>query len=429
MGLGQSEADEDALEDEARQIFEELAQFIAPTPFVLCLDQLEALQAYPGDKAGLFTMAKLLASLYNLAEAVVIGAVQAGVIDELDASVSQAERDRYRPLALYPLKEHEVQALVRTRLATQPEIAARRPEGASEFWPIDMAGFASLSKSPEGLTPRRVLFECDRMFRRAQNLPLVDIPLDQFLRREFESRLSKAAAEIAAETSSDILSDGLPRLLHVRGRPVVRQGLPRWLDHEVRPAQGPTIGVALANSRPQTLWRTLDKILDAWDPAERRLVLLRDALHPLGPAATRTRQRLQQLEERGARRLAPSREALVALDALRRLLAAAEAGDLSWQGASPPVTAVEEWIRHNLPGALCQLLDELLAGRPHHPLSHRLADYLGEEKDASLTAAAAALETTPEEVARCARENHYQFGLLLGPEPVVFEKIPPAPGA
>jgi hypothetical protein len=429
MGLAPSDADDATLEDEARQIFEDLAEWIAPTPFVLCLDQLEALQAHPGDKYGLFTIGKLYASTYKIRNAVVIGCAQTGLLGELNQALDEAERDRYRPLALLPLKDEEVRALVRARLATEPEIAARRPRGASEFWPIDMRRLLAQSGTPEGLTARRVLFECDRMFRRAQNVPGVEISLEQFLRREFESRAHDAASRLSPEASSDVLSDGLVRLLHVRGFPVTRERLPHWLDHEVRPAQGEPIGVALVNGRPKALWHKLDKILHGWDPGERRLVLLRDVLHPLGPGAEGTRERFRELERRGARCLAPPREALSALDALRRLLAAAESGELSYQGESPPVQAVEEWIRQNIPDALSRLLDDLLAAGPHDALPHLLADYLGEEKVASVAMAAAALAATPEEVERCARENHHQFGLLLGAEPVVFEKIPPAAGA
>lgn len=428
LGLAPSEADDAGLEEEARHQFEALAAFLAPAPFVLCLDQLEALQAYPGDRNGLFAIGKLMASLYNLPNAVVIGTVQEGLIGELDRTLSQAERDRYRPLALVPLQPREIEALVRARLATEPRLAVLRPAGASAFWPIDIDRVAALADTREGATARRVLFECERMFERARNRWLPAVPLEEFLRQQFEARRREAAEALTAEQSSDILSDGLPRLWHLRGAEVRREGLPRWLDHEVRFGQGPATGVALVNSAPQAVWRKLEKVLAEWDPAERRLAFVRDALHPLGPGAKAARDFIEKLEKRGARWLTPSREALIALDALRRLLAAAESGDLSYQGDAPPVRSAEDWIRRNMPDAVSGLLDAITADVPRSALLSRLAALVAEEKILSVAAAASELGTTPEEVERCARENRNHFGLLLGAEPVVFEPVAAAPG-
>jgi hypothetical protein len=395
----------------------------------LCLDQLEALQAYPGDSNGLFAVGKLLASLYNIPNAIVICTVQEGLIAEFEQTLSQADRDRYRPLALAPLSPSEIRALVRARLAAEPRLAALRPAGASEFWPIDIERVTALADTREGATARRVLFECERMFERARNRWLPLIPLEEFLRKEFEERQRKAAANLTPQQSSDILSDGLPRLWHLRGVQARYEGLPRWLDHELPFAQGSPTGVALANTAPQALWRKLGKIRAEWNPAGRRLVILRDELHPLGPAARKAREFIEDLETRGARWLSPSREALIALDALRRLLADAESGDLSYQGEPLPIQSVEDWIRRNTPGALQRLLDHIAGGAPAGTLVARLAALVAEEKIVSVAKAAAALGTTPEEVERCARENHRHFGLLLGAEPVVFELVPAAPGA
>jgi hypothetical protein len=428
LGLAPSEADDTGLEDEAQRLFEALAAFLAPAPFVLCLDQLEALQSHPGDTAGLFAIGKLLASLYNIPNAVVIGTVQEGLIGALDRTLSQAERDRYRPLALNPLRPEEIRALVRARLAAQPALAELRPACASEFWPIEVDRVTALATAREGVTARRVLFECERLFEHARRVWPGAPPLDQFLREQFEARRREAAKRLAPENSGDILSDGLPRLLHLRGAASRYEGLPRWLDLEVRPAQGPPVGVALANTAPQGLWRKLKKAFGEWDPGERRLVLLRDALHPLGPHVRAAREWIGKLEQRGARWLIPSREGLIALDALRRLLAAAESGDLSYEGETPPVRSVEDWIRRNIPEALARFLNDIAAGGSGDPLLDRLAALLAEEKIISVAEAAAALETTPEEVERCARENRDRFGLLLGAEPVVWEPAPAPPG-
>ncbi len=424
LGIGQADVDDAAAEDAARRILEELASFIRPTPFVLCLDQLEQLQTFPGDQVGLFAFGELLAALDRIENAIVIGCVQTELARELDRVLMQYVRDRYRPLGLPELRADEVRLLVRARLATEPRIAACRPAGASEFWPIDLEKLRAAAPEPLLLTPRSVLYACAKQFEEARGGSLPEVPLDEFLRAEYEARLGEAREKLSPDSSTMILSDGLPRLLHLGGCEIRREGLPRWLDHELRPGHGGSIGVALAHETAQALWRKLARMHDEWRPEERSLVILIDALHPLSPHARRTRELLEKLEQRGARRLTPSREALAALDALRRLLGDVESGDLTHQGKTPELAAVEDWVRRNVPPALGELLDGFARAEPASRLASALADLLAEKKVLRAAEAATELRANPEEVERCARENRHHFGLLMGTEPVVFEKTP-----
>lgn len=428
LGVGHTDVDDDVAEDEARRIIENLAAFIRPTPFVLCLDQLEQLQTYPGDQAGLFAMGELFAALDRIENAIVIGCVQTEMQRKLDRVLMEYARDRYRPLGLAELNEENIRLLVRARLETEPRIAACRPAGASEFWPVDLDRLRTSQRRRER-TPRSVLYACAKQFEEARGESLPDVPLDELLRSEYEARLGEARAKLSPDSSNMILSDGLPRLLHLRGCEIRREGLPRWLDHELRPARGGSIGVALAHETARALWRKLARMRDEWRTDERSLVILIDALHPLGPHARRTRELLGELEQRGARRLTPSREALAALDALRRLLGDVESGDLTHQGKTPELAAVEDWVRRNVPPALEELLDGFARAGPSSRLASALADLLAEKKVLRAAEAAAALGATPEEVERCARENCHHFGLLMGTEPVVFERTPAGAGA
>jgi hypothetical protein len=428
LGIGQADVDDAVAEDQARRILEQLAAFIRPAPFVLCLDQLEQLQSYPGDKTGLFAVGELFAALDRIENAAVIGCVQTELQRELDGVLMQYARDRYRPVGLGELDQEQVRLLVRARLATEPRLRACRPPGAGEFWPVDPDRLAA---SPERLprTPRWVLYACAEQFEAARESLLPAPSLEEFLRAEYEARLLEAGRKLAPETSSMILSDGLARLLHLRGGEIRREGLPRWLDHELRLPGGRRIGVTLAHERAQALWRKLARMREEWRPAEGALVVLIDVLHPVSSTARRTRELLEELEQRGARRLTPSREALAALDALRRLLGDVESGDLTHQGRTPELAAVEAWIRQNIPPALAELLDGIAGAEAVSRLASELADLLAERKVLSATEAAAALATTPEEVQRCARENRHHFGLLMGAEPVIFEKTPAGAGA
>jgi hypothetical protein len=433
MGLPVPDAEEESAEDASRRVVYALAAFLAPAPLVLCLDQLEALQAHPGDKSGLFAIGKLLASLHDdVPNAVVIGCVQVGLVAELSATLSRAEQDRYRAMGLRPLDSADVRALVGARLSSSRDLAALRPAAASEFWPIQLSRLDPLIGSREGVTARRIIFECEQMFREAQSLPLDTTSLEDRLAEKLEERAAAAAAELSADTSASVLSDALPRLLHLRGASVVRPRLPKWIDHVSVAPDGHRTGVVVANEPPRTLWRKLDRIAREWDPGEYGLVIIRDAMNPLKPTAAGSTLRLRELERRGARVTNPSREVLVALDAVRRLLADVESGDLTYRGEKIGVATVEDWVRRNLGESAADLLDQLSGPATNcqeEPLRRELAAYLSEHKLASVAEAASALESTPRQVENCAYQNPDQFGILAGIEPVVFEKIPPARGS
>ena len=429
LGLGHMEFDDAAAEDASRRLIEELALFLRPTAFVMCLDQLEQLQAHPGDRTGLFALGDLIAALDRIENAIVIGCTQTEMQRKLESVLMQYALDRFRPLGLGELKATEIDLLVRARLQTEPRIAACRPAGASEFWPIDLERLRPAAEPYRLVTPRWVLYACAEQFEAAKGATQPRPSLEEFLRSEYQNRLEQAQRELSPERSTVILSDGLPRLLHLRGFGIRREGIPPWLDHELVSGEGDRIGVAISHETPQARWRKLKRILEEWQREQRSLVVLIDVFHPVGATAARTGEFLDKLAQRGARRLTPSKEALAALDALRRLLGDVESGDLDFEGGTPELSKVEDWVRQNTPSALAELLDEITRVEPERRLRSELADLLAEKKVLSVRDAAAALGATPEEVERCARENRHHFGLLVGAEPVVFEKTPAGAGA
>ncbi len=433
LKLGLRDGGEETSEDESRRVLVALSQFLAPSPVVLCLDQLEALQSHPGDRNGLFAIGKLLAALHDEApNIVVIGCVQTGLIHELASVLSKAETDRYQPTALRPLNAAQIRALVKARLESVPELERLRPAGAAELWPVDIAKLDALAMSREGITPRKVIFECEQMLRAAQDIPEPNATLQDHIQERFDQEIRAAAARLSSGASTSILSDALPRLLHVRGVKTERTGLPPWIDHVLIGPDGRKTAVILANESPRSLWRKLDKICLGWDPAERGAAIIRDAANPLRATAAASIDRLQELERRGARVITPSREALIALDAARRVLANLDSGDLTWRGEKAPVTTVEDWIRKHLPESAAKLLDELtgpVADPGGAGLRLGLAAYLDGKKLAAVADAAAHLQCTTTELENCARQNTDQFGLFGGPQPAVFERIPAVPGA
>ena len=425
MGLVAGEEGDDSAEDQSRRVLKALAAFIAPAPLVVCLDQLEALQSYPGERAGLFAIGKLMAWLHDETPNVVaVGCVQSGLIGELASALSKAEMDRYQPMALKLLDGDGVRALVRARLESRPEIAEARPAEVSKWWPIDLEGLEALVNSREGVSARRVIFECEQMFRAAQCLLADTIPLDARLSEKLENRADTAGFTLAADSSTGLLSDALPRVLRLRGIATDRSDLPPWIDHVVC-RNGREIAVVLANEEPRALWRKLDRICRGWNPATLDLVLLRDALNPLRSSAAGCIERLQELERRGARILTPSREALIGLEAAGRLLTEADTGDLTFRGERVAVDNVEDWVREHLAEPVGQLLDELTneTRTTIGGLRLSLIALLADVKVASVDEAAEHLQTTKEEVETCARQNPDQIGFLGGSKPAIFERI------
>ncbi len=422
--IAESDNEDEALEEESRQIVLDLLRFLNPA--VLCLDQLEALQSHPGDREGLFAIGKLLSTLHDETPGtVVVGSVQTGLVGELGTTLSKAEFDRLLPTALRSLKsQDQVKALIRARLATRPELAKLRPPLAGDLWPIRMDPFAALLASREGLSARKVFFECELQFRQAQHLPEKNVPLADHLASKWQD--ATPAAPLDPALTANILSDGLPRLLHLAGNSTTRENLARGVDHVCHPKAAGTrpLAIVIGNDKTLGLLAKLRRIGKTWNPAEQDLVILRDALHPLPETALRTRETLEELRKKGARILVPSREALEALEAARRLLADADSGDLTWRGDRVASADVESWIRNNLPESLTRLTAEI-GGRgatPSQPLLLRLTAILSEQKLAAVEKLAAALECSPEEVERCASDHPEQVGFCGGPQRVVFEK-------
>ena len=448
LGLPTDDGDEEAFEDECWRIVRELADFLSPTPLVLCLDQLESLQNQPGDRAGLFAIGKLLADIHDqIRNRVVIGCAQTGLVGELDKALPEYFKDRYRVESLPPLNIEQAQAVVRVRLRTAPQLEQLRPKSASDLWPVDPDRLVKLVHPREGVTARKVLFECEQMFREAQGVMREVVSVDSFLDAEYAARVAAAGKRLVGrpEESTEVLSDGIPRLLNLRNFGASRDAGLRGVDHIATPPEGRPAMVVVANEPSRGgLWQKLDRVGNAWDAGTHGLVVFRDALHPLSANAASTKERLRKLEQRGARVITPSIEALAALDAMRSLLGDADSGDLAVGGDSVAPATVEDWIRRHMPHVVAQTLDEITGGAaPQTPgkvgeeavapaggeLLRDLIDCISEHKVAPIDELAGILGREAKEIEACVMANPDAFGLLGGDRKVVFEKIPFETGA
>ena len=150
---------------------------------------------------------------------------------------------------------------------------------------------------------------------------------------------------------------------------------------------------------------------------------------PIGKNAVRVNQVLDELCAQGAQFIRPSHEVLAALDALRRLLSDAKAGDLSNQGATVTPETVQEWLARNMPAVLQDLLEEIVAypgigGRIKGiDLFDRLQELLIEQPVISVQEAATKLEAGAQDIEQNARANCKSVGVLDGPPVVLFRLV------
>ncbi|AKT42905.1 ATP-binding protein [Chondromyces crocatus] len=264
--------------------------------------------------------------------------------------------------------------------------------------------------------------------------------LERDLENHFAEYREEALKRGTAEASREALLHGLPMLWALRGAPfsgaravdidLVLPSLQGGLTSQ-QPVYLAICNETNLTSLAQRLKRLVDttaKPTSSLPP--QRLVLLRDPRLSISRTATRTRQYLTTLEQRGARVVKPSEEALAALDALRSLLSDARAGDLSSEGETIREDTVGRWLVRALDDALLELCDTL-EGRGTSPAEREEAGLLRDLDDILLRDCIASLDVVASEL-RCdqrkaltvARHHPDRFGVLQGPPTVLFSHVP-----
>ena len=404
------------------------ARLAAPDPVVFCCDQAESLQTYAEDRKGLFAYAKLAASLLEeLPNAVLISSVQSVFVQTLRESLHESFFDRLslHRAELKPLSWIQGQALLISRLDAVPELAAlRRGLPGDPLWPLHEWDLKPIFEPGDSCVARKLLFRAKELFE-AERGQLVEAPASEpeTLEAALESYWA-AAREAAARTpAEDTLLQGLPILFDLTNRRPRESTLPRYIDLLVDGPRGAT-AVSVANQPSMnSLAARLRKLSSEWD-SERvpRLTIVRAA--PITRTAVKTRQRLQQLQERGASFLQPSAEVLAAIEAVRRLMADAKAGNLVHRGETIRPENVREWLRSNIPTVVDRFLAEL-AGEASQPpgLAKDLAACLAEQCIVSVNEVAQAIGSGAEEIIQYARAHPDEVGLLSGPPQVLFRIV------
>jgi len=267
-----------------------------------------------------------------------------------------------------------------------------------------------------------------------------------------EERLEQAAGTIDPNATGTILAHGLPLLLQIvdsrweRGATAPFRGIELVLES----AEG-RLAISLCNHNNMVnlaahLRRLRDQLGDRVleETDGERCLLLRDVRLPISAKSRKTREYREELLRQGFHWVEVTAEMVTAIDALRRLLSEAKAGDLANGGESIPESEVQAWVRANLSTRLRPLRDllELIlpttsGNSPGEPevepdfnLCQDISELLALHHLLTVEYLAMRLDHEEATIEACARNNPERFGLLSGPPAILFQltlDAPPAP--
>ena len=296
------------------------------------------------------------------------------------------------------------------------------------LWPLEKSRLEK-TVGLHGCTPRKILSVCAGLFDVAATNGVEEkVSNEAFLSRTWHERLDVASSGDTLAQGDHILTHGIPLLVHSAGEGWSSSGKFSSRDVELFLEGDGRIGVSLCNHRDmRSLWPRLKRLKQVLpDRRAEKLVLLRDARLPLGKNAVKTNQVLDELSAQGVRLIRPSHELLAALDALRRLLSDAKAGDLSNQGQTVTPETVQKWLAENMPGVLRDLIEEIVAyqgvggATGESRLFDELLEVLDEHPVIALDEAAGTLKTDPGTLEATANARASDVGILRGPPVVLF---------
>jgi hypothetical protein len=439
LGLADDEADSEP-EERAREFILEVCRIAgARLPVVVCFDQIEALQRYPGDTSGIFAFGQAAAFLHDrTTNLMLVSCIQSTYQLEFQKALHQPDYDRIAAHkgTLQPLTLPMALKLAEARMAVAQPI------------PADSRDLAALIESElkrfvgrQGMPARRVLTRCAELFdlhQRESHGPSADPvaashpPPDTLLDRERSAREEQALRRMTPERTDEVLCAAVPPLINAldgNWREIPGRRTPD-LDLVLQ-GEGLDVGISLCNQRNmKSLAARFRRLLIQRETAGLdRLLLVRHPRLPISAGATRARAYLGELQARGDRLLHPSDEVLAALEALGSLLADARSGDLTGGGdAVLEDGTVQAWLRRSLGGGVRDFLYDLRDPRPatERDGEEMLADMLAlleRDKVMALDTMAAEMNRDDKSLRRCLERFPDQVGLLKGPNEVVFQFI------
>jgi hypothetical protein len=425
---------EELEQDSSFRFIVQLCGLIHPTPIVLSLDQVEAIQAHPNDEQSLSELGRALTELHDrTGNLLLVSSMQISFLESLRRVVRGAAADRW-------LKQHEANlrrldkdqafSLLEARMNSVPQLRVLR-QGKPALWPLQASDLETVFD--RGLvTARMLLYRARDLFADAADLVKTPvIPVEEMLQARLEDFREKAESQTKPQDWTAALVDGLPLLLYLNGS---RNSVPdvkerSSVDYVFQDHSGRHCAVAICNQENLTaLASRLKKIREAQARSPMsRLIVVRDARLAISPGARKCQTYLDELRRGGAQVYRPSAEAMGALEALRRLLSEAQSGDLGHNGRTVEPGPVEAWMRGRLSPALRELLAVLLGESAAEPQSatleasvDELADYVDQKFVVSTEQAARELSMEEGDLIQLARDHDSRLGLLEGSPSVLF---------
>ncbi|MFN5585828.1 MAG: AAA family ATPase [Planctomyces sp.] len=452
LELEEADEGDEEREDQARRTILMLCRLAGQSlPVVIALDQVEALETGPEDRAALFAFGQLVSTLHDATSNVLlIAAVQSAYADRLQREARAADHDRMTSagrISLSPLTGDQARQLIAGRLqATGQLVPADCVQQA--FWPLQDIDVVQLFKNG-GVTPRMLLNRCadrfDSPMAAAEAVSeLGDAAaaagggsrraVSEFLEEVWGTVVEETVRGSRAERSEEILRHALPmvaRMLEPDLEVTADTGLAD-VPAMFRGSSG-RVGVSICiHSNMTRLAAQLRRLRDqAGSGRLDRLVVIRDARVPVTRTARRAQQYLRELQEDGRTKVVhPSVEVLAALDALRALLSDARSGDLSCAGETVSPGVFEEWFRGQMSGQVQEFVREVLeplsAGdetSQETALFESLQALLAEQPVLRLQVAAEQLGVSPQQLIALSQRFSHVVGVLGDGDRLVFRAV------
>jgi hypothetical protein len=418
-------------EQTAGEFVHSLIRLITDTrPLVLCFDQMEALQATPGDYRGFHAFGSQVTDLFDHGlPTVFVTCAQSMLLPAIKESIPQPFFDRLAQYqkVLAGLSEDQARALVRSR------VDAWATAGHASEWPLPDEMFDRFMTEGDR-TPRRLFGLCRDALPRS---PHATLPPTARLVEEFETRREGALGTV--RDSHGTFVHGLAQVAAAKGRfRIDTPGDRRDVDL-VLSLPHKSLAIGVCNQKGNALTARLRRIRTETRPAGEERVVVRDANRPIPQTSARAREHWNAIcqgasEGRGAaaRPLLVSPEALAALEAIRSIVSDSLAGDLSHDGETVLPRTVEAWIRnHLLDESVEQLLAELEFGageatavEPANPaLRDAVLEVVQSRRVVAIADLARAVGCDEPALAGVVTADQVVFGVLGSPPRVVFERV------
>jgi len=351
--------DEDADgESEAKKLIFAAVRLFAPATFVFCFDQLEALEGPFDEHRGLGSFGIMAGELAELPNVLVVSSTISAYVEEIQQAIPSSfmQRISKHQVEVRPLRFEEARQLLAARLNSVPELRVRQSD--RPLWPLETEQVRALFESQNGFcTARKLIHAAGVWYVRACGGKAEQESLTDRLERELEERLKASLAEPGHP--DDVLLQGLQWVSVFTGRRCMKPRQPSNFDLSFGP-ESQTLRLVFCNQADgRSLAARIRKVAATPSVDRIRLRLLRDSGRPIGAGAVKTRERLEELQANGAKLIRPSREALAALDACRRLIADAQSGDLAFRGDAVDPASVREWLAKHLPDRIRDMIDEI----------------------------------------------------------------------